>query len=567
VKRRRHTLALLAVLCAGCQQEAGAPPASSAATPISQRLVDATISDPKTFNPILVTDNASGEALRDVFDGLLRLNPLTTEMEPDLAERWAFSDDGRVCTLFLRHDVRWHDDVPFTAHDVAFTFAAIFDERVVNSAKYVLMVDGQPPRVEVVDDYTVRLVLPRAFAPLLSALGQPIVPQHLLAAALADGTFAQQWGINTPPEQIVGTGPFRMVRYVPAQLIEFARNPHYWMKDDAGRPLPYLDSRVQLIVPNQDTAYLKFLAGQTDTHPPRPEEIADLRAKAQQLGVTVQELGLETGTTFVSFNRNPRHYVRDGQRDPRLDWFSDPRFLRALAHGFDKQAMIVSCLNGYGKPAVAEISPENKRYHNPNLTDYAYDLDTARQLLREAGFVDRNGDGIIEDAAGNAVEFSLTTNAENQVRQKMCSVLVEDWTKLGMKVNYRPLDFTTLVDKLTTTFDWDAVLIGFTGTVEPNNGANLLRSSGNLHLWNPSQPQPATAWEGAIDRLLDQGAHELDLDKRRVFYWRIQDILHEQLPMMQTVRAVQFIAFKNILQNYRPTVWGFYRPELIRLAR
>ena len=106
--------------------------------------------------------------------------------------------------------------------------------------------------------------------------------------------------------------------------------------------------------------------------------------------------------------------------------------------------------------------------------------------------------------------MSLTTNAGNQVREKMCSILKEDWDKLGIKVNYRPLDFRPLVEKLYTTFDWDAVLIGFTGGIEPNNGANLLRSSGNLHFWNPEPAGAGDAWEAEIDRLLDEGARELD---------------------------------------------------------
>src|SRR5262249_9444138 len=148
----------------------------------------------------------------------------------------------------------------------------------------------------------------------------------------------------------------------------------------------------------------------------------------------------------------------------------------------------------------------------------------------------------------------------------ICSILKEDWTKLGMKVNYRPLDFTTLVEKLSSNYEWDAILIGFTGGLEPNNGANMLRSSGNLHFWNPNQSEPATPWEGEIDGLLEQGSRELDVQKRRQLYWRIQAILNEQLPMIQTVRQTRFTAYKKILQNFRPMVWGLYRPELIRIA-
>ncbi|HEX7408343.1 MAG TPA: ABC transporter substrate-binding protein [Candidatus Binatia bacterium] len=564
----RHLIlaAVLASLVVACRQSSEPSARTPASSSLAQRLVSATISDPKTFNPLLVVDGASAAAVGDLFEGLARLNPVTIEMEPRLAEKWEISADGTVYTFHLRHDVRWHDGVALTAADVAFTFDAIFDDRVPNSSKHTLLIDGQRVKTEIADDFTIRLILPRPFAPLINALGFDILPKHILGPALQNGTFAQSWGIDTPPEQIIGTGPYRMARYVPAQFIEFRRNPDYWMKDDAGKPLPYLDIQTVLVVPNQDTMYLKFLSGQTDAHSPRPEEVGDLRAKADELKIVVQDVGLDTGSQFVAFNRNPQHFVQNGKADPRLTWFTDPNFLKALAHAIDKQSMIVNCLNGYGKPAVAEISPENKLYHNPNLQDYAYDLDEARRLLKEGGYIDRNGDGVIEDGAGNPIEFTLNTNAGNQVRERMCSMLKEDWTKLGMKVNYRPLEFTTLVEKLDHTFDWDAVLIGFTGTTEPNNGANMLRSSGNLHLWNPNQPAPATPWEAEIDKLLDQGSGEIDVQKRPSYYWRIQEILHQQLPLIETVRATQFSAYKRSIQNFRPTVWGLYRPELIRIA-
>lgn len=564
---RRVVLAAgLAAMVIGCRQSSETSAGTPTPSARPQRLVGATISDPKTFNPIIVVDSASRTATAGLFEGLLRLNPATLEIEPLLAQRWEVTGDGTIYTFHLRHDVRWHDGAAFTAADVAFTFDVIFDERVPNSIKHTLLIDGQRIKTEVVDDFTVRLILPRPFAPLFNAVQFDIMPKHILQPALEAGTFVQFWGINTPPEQIIGTGPYRMRRYVPAQFIEFQRNPTYWMRDDAGQPLPYLETQTVLIVPNQDTTYLKFLSGQTDTHTPRPEEVADLRAKADELKISVQQVGIDTGSEFVTFNRNPKHYAAGGQPDPRLAWFTDPHFLKAMAHAIDKQSIIVNCLNGYGQPAVAEISPADKLYHNPNLQDYTYDLDESRRLLKEGGYVDSNGDGILEDANGNAIEFTLNTNSGNQVRERMCSILKEDWTKLGMRVNYRPLEFTTLVEKLDHTFDWDAILIGFTGTPEPNNGANLLRSSGNLHMWNPNQPSPATPWEAEIDQLLDQGSRELDTSKRPQYYWRIQQILHEQLPMIETVRQMHFEAYKRIVQNYRPTVWGLYHPELIRIA-
>lgn len=571
-------IVLALALAGGCRSDTESPPRSASEAPTAtavvaptvpphgQRLTTAMMSDPKTFNPIVEVDSASGAATGDLFDSLVRLNPRTTETEPYLAERWEHNEEGTEWTFHLRRDVRWHDGRPLTSADVAFTFKAIFDDRVANSIKHILTIDGKPIAVTTPDPHTVVFRLPRPFAPLLNSIGVPILPEHILGPSLADGTFSQQWGIDTPPEKLIGSGPYRMARYVPAQFIQLRRNPDYWMRDENGKPLPYLEEQTLLIVPNQDTLYLKFLSGETDVHNARPEEVTDLRNRAQALSISVDNAGLDTGTQFVSFNRNPRYYEAGGKRDPRLKWFADKNFLRAIAHSIDKQAILLNCMNGFGQPAVGDISPENKIFHNPNLKDYAYDLELARKVLADGGYVDRNGDGVLEDGEGNAIEFSLHTNAGNQVREKMCSILKEDWTKLGLKVNYKPLDFQLLVEKLDNTFDWDAMLIGFTGGVEPHNGANLLRSNANLHLWNPNQASPATEWEAEVDRLVEAGSRELDTAKRREIYWRIQEILHEELPMIQTVRQTRFVAHKNLVRNFFPTVWGLYQPERIRIA-
>ncbi|MBM4242651.1 MAG: ABC transporter substrate-binding protein [Deltaproteobacteria bacterium] len=562
----RATLALAVaaalLLASACDRSPASGGRRRAGGP-TNRLVNAVLSDPKTFNPVLVTDATSSDVLRPIFEGLVDTDVLTTLPRPQLAERWEWSADGKICTFHLRRDVHWHDGRPLRAADVVFTFDAVFDEKVPNSARFTLTVAGQPVRPEAVDEHTVRFVLPQPFAPFLSAVGIGILPEHILGHALREGRFAETWGIDTPPEQLVGTGPYRLRRYESAQYLEYARNDGYWRRDDAGERLPYLERRVTLIVPEQNAASLRFLDGQTHYYAPRPEEIADLQDRAAQLGIVVAEVGVDSGTLFIAFNRNPRRYA-DG--DPRLAWFTDRRFLTALAHAVDKQGMIDTIYYGFGEPAVAYISPANPVFHNPDLKDHAYDLELAARLLDEAGYVDRDGDGFREDPQGNRIEFGLVTNAGNLLRERMCSILQDDWTRLGLKINYRPQTFQSLVERLTTTFDWDAVIMGFTGSLDPNNGANLLRSSGNLHLWNPAQKTPATPWEAEIDRLLDEGAAELDLEKRRRAYFRIQAILHEELPLIETVRQRQAMAYSADLRAFVPTVWGLYEPERIRIA-
>ncbi|MFZ0890649.1 MAG: ABC transporter substrate-binding protein [Candidatus Binataceae bacterium] len=546
------------MVCGGCRVRRAAPNHAR-----EQILYSATISDPKTFNPLLVTDNASGQAIGYLFEGLVKDNPRTTLPEPDLASGWDIGDGGKTITFHLRRDVKWFDGQPFTARDVLFTMRAIYDPRVPNSLRPILTIDGRPIEAEALNDYTVKMTMPRPFAPVLYSIGFGILPAHVLEPALKAGNFNRVWGIDTPPDKIVGLGPYRMTRYVPAQFISFARNDDYWMRDENGKPLPRLRGQVALIVQDSNAAYLRFLSGQTDVHDPRPKEVLDLRSKAASLSIALADTGIDTGSLFFCFNRNPRHFVHGEGTDPKLSWFTDLNFLRAIAHAIDKRGMINLCFDGLAVPAVADISPANRIFHNSDLKDYQYDPKLAAQLLEAAGY-HLVKPGVRVDPRGNPLEFNLMTNTGVVERDRMCALFKQDLATLGIQVDYRPLEFTTLVEKLDSTFDWDCVLIGFTGGIEPNNGANFYRSSGNLHIWYPDQKTPATAWEAEIDRLLEQGTAEMDMHKRAPDYRRIQEILHDQLPIIETVRQKTFAAYKNSLENYQPTVWGLYQPEWIQ---
>jgi peptide/nickel transport system substrate-binding protein len=405
--------------------------------------------------------------------------------------------------------------------------------------------------------------LPRPFAPLLHSIGVPIVPAHVLETVLDAGRFNHTWGIDTPPARLISLGAYRMAGYVPGQLIAFQRYADYWMHDERGGQLPRLHGETELIVPDQNAQYLRFVGGLTDVYSPRPEEVWTLRERAQQLNIKVASIGIDTGSLFFAFNRNPRHYVRNSVTDPRYRWFTDLNFMRALAHSVDKQGMIALCFRGLGVPAVSDISPANRIFYNPNLKDYDYNLKLAARILDEAGYRMLRP-GVRGDPQGHPLIFDLTTNSGVNIRDEMCAIYKQDLAILGIQVNYRPLEFITLVKALDSSFDWDCVLMGFTGGIEPNNGADFLSSAGNLHLWNPSQTKPATTWEAEIDHLLDQGTRVMDPLARAPFYWRIQQILHDQLPLIETVRQIRYVAYRGTLENYDPTVWGLYKPEWIQ---
>jgi peptide/nickel transport system substrate-binding protein len=244
-------------------------------------------------------------------------------------------------------------------------------------------------------------------------------------------------------------------------------------------------------------------------------------------------------------------------------------FREAVSFALDRQGMIDLVMNGLAYPQYATITPSSGFFHNPNVKKYDYDPQKSRQLLAAAGFIDRNNDGYVEDPEGYKVEFNLFTNAENPVRVKLADIIRKDLEAIGMQVHFTSLEFNNLVDKLSSTMDWDCILLGLTGGPEPHFAKNVWYSSGQLHLWNPREEKPATPWETRIDQIFDRGVQELDQDKRKALYDEWQLIVSEQLPVIYTILPDSIYAVRNKFGNLYPTVLGgpFHNIERIYVLK
>jgi peptide/nickel transport system substrate-binding protein len=523
-------------------------------------LVVATISPPKSFNPILAKETSTTSITGLIFEGLTRTNGVTTEVEPALAESWELSEDGLTWTFHLRRDVLWNDGRPFTADDVVFTFEKlIYNEKIPSSSRDIFTIQGKRIKVRRVDRYTVTFTLPVRFAPFLRSLGQNILPRHALEDIVDGGDFSNAWSVNTPPEKIVGTGPFMLERYIPGQRVTLKKNPRYWRRDAASNTLPYMERLIYIVVQNQDVELLKFQSNEIDYLGMRGSDYPILKPNERKGGYTVYNAGPAFGTNFITFNQNPGIDPETGKpfvAPHKLKWFKDLRFRRAVAHAIDKQSIIDIVMNGLGFPQYSAMSPAAKKFYSTDVLKYEYAPDKSRKLLREAGFRDSDGDGILEDRAGNPLEFNLFTNSENTVRIKIAGIIRKDLEQVGMKVNFTPLEFNNLVTKLSSNYQWDAIIIGLTGGIEPHFGRNVWHSSGHLHIWYPLQKEPSTAWERRIDEIFDQAVQEMDAAKRKTLYDEWQRIVSEQLPVIYTVLPASLHAVRNKFGNLYPTAYG-----------
>ena len=534
-------------------------------------ITSSTIGEPLTFNLAIANDAYSSGLLSLLFDGLTEVSWLTDEVEPSLAESWGHSEDGLTWTFNLRRDVAWHDGQPFTAHDVEFTFnRIIYNEEIPASSRSAFIFrfldeNGEwaedTMTVEAVDDFTVRFELPTSFAPFIRSMGTAIYPRHILEPHVEDGTFTEVWDVNADPTTVIGTGPFTIESYEPGERVVLQRNPNYWLKDAEGNSLPYIETIVHLLVEDIEAELELFKAGDTDVHGVTGEEYAGLKELEESGNFTIHRRGPAFGTTFLVFNQNPGSNAESGApyvAPEKLAWFSNQQFRQAVAHAIDKERIVAEVMHGLGYPQWAHISPSAGDFHNPDVRRYEYDVEAANDLLDALGWMDGDGDGVREDGDGNPIAFSLATNEGNSVRERVASLIAEGLAEVGLAADYRAIDFGELVGQLTTSYEWEAIVIGLTGGTEPHGGTNVWHSSGPLHMWNPSQEEPATDWEAEIDELYILGSQELDREKRAEHYREAQAISAEQLPLIYTTLSERLSAVRNVFGNTTPTLYGLW---------
>lgn len=528
-------------------------------------LVSSTIGEgPKTFNPFNCKDNISALMSGIMYDGLLSSDPMTGQPTPKLAKSFSISPDGTIYTIKLRHGIKWSDGKPITANDVVFTwndiiFAGLGD----TSTRDSIVIDNKLPTVRKIDNYTVEFITPKPFAPFVRMLSTPIAPKHIFMPAVKKGNtyFDSFLSTNTKPKDFVVSGAFKLKEYVPAQRVVFERNPNYYEINTKQQKLPYLDKLVYLIVGDLNNEVLKFEAKELDVISLQGSKVARYKSLEPHSDFKLYNLGPDTGTMYLSMNLNNRkdnkgkYYVNTDKQT----WFQDLNFRTAVDYAIDRKNMVLNIANGIGAPL---FTPEslNSIYLNKKLKPYDKNLDKSKELLKKSGFyLDKKGK--LFDKHGHRVEFDLYTNAGNTEREAIGVMVKQDLEDLGMKVNFKPIEFNSLVNKLVSTYDWDMVIMGLTGSpLEPNGGKNVWLSDGRLHMFNQRNPQEGKAkilpWEKELDYLYTQGALATKFEDRKKYYDKYQEIVYKEKPMIYIYSPIRIVALRNKFKNIYPSSLG-----------
>lgn len=520
-------------------------------------------SDPKSFNPVLALEVSTTNVTNILFARLVDIDPRTFNFVPELLKSWEIRNAGQEWRFVLRDGLRWSDGKPLTTDDVAFSFEKLYKNKNLSANKHIL-INNSEIKLTIHDAQSFSFTLPEAMAAFLSHLYHfYVMPKHVLEPILAKTPFENTYTVSSPAAQIVGSGPFLLGEYVPSERLVLKRNPHYFKRDSLGRQVPYLDSLNIGILSNQDIALLKFQTGELDLYGLRGGDLrgSDFRilekfaAKGKSPQFELRNSGPTFGTSFVVFNQNKQlldaKATSDGVK-AKLRWFRDLNFRKAFAHAISKKRLINEIMNGFGYEQNGPVSPSLKKYYFPDIARYSYDLKQARALLAKAGFATDKITGRLVDKAKRPVEFNLFTSSHSLDNIKICGVIREDLAKLGITVHFSPLMFNEIVTKLTDTFDFDAVLIGLTGSRDPYESRDVWTTSGNLHMWAPKEVLSISSWQAEIDQIFRKGAMELDESKRRALYNRWQVVASQQLPLIFTVTSAHLTAHHRLLGNFEP---------------
>ena len=428
-------------------------------------------SEPKTFDPLKVDDDASA-AVRYLTGGvLIRVNRQTQELEPGLALSWKVSKDGRQISFRLRSGVSFSDGTSFSADDVAYTVRQLMDPALHSPTGDTFRSGSGSVETKVISPTQISIRFPAPVAELGRLFDQ--------VAILSE---------RSPKKEMAVLGPFMVADYKPGSMLLLKRNPNYWKTDEQGRRLPYLDSIQLDIQPNRDVELLRFKRGELDLINSLDSEYFDkLASTSPQL---VHDAGASLDSEQLWFNEVTKSPIPAYKKN----WFRSASFRRAISEAINRDDLSRVVFHGHAQPAVGPFSPANKFWFNSKLKPQVYSPDAALRALQDEGF--RMENGALKDKDGNEVVFSIITNSGNKYRERMAVLIQDDLQKIGIHVNVVTLDFPSLIERMTQTFDYEAIILGLTNVdLDPNGEMNVWLSSSENHQWNPSQSTPETPWE------------------------------------------------------------------------
>lgn len=457
--------------------------------------VEGVVGIPLVINPLLASSDVDRDISSLVFSGLTKTNA-QGQVAPDLAESWKMSEDGRSWTFKLRRNVTWHDGAPFSADDVVFTLSLIKHPDFEGDAGLAQLWRGV--EIEKVNDHEVTLTLEQPYAPFLHFTNIGILPEHLLGGVPAGELSGDRFSMEP-----VGTGPFRLdPEGLGSQSVSLIANRDYYGEG------PYMNGIRFQSYPDFETAIAALKEGEVQAVGNLPPGQAFRLRDDQSINIYSADL-----SSFGILLFNLRLYV-----------FEDKLVRQAIAYGIDRDYLVEKLLYGQGTVADSPILPASWAYKK-DIKRYEFNPMKARGLLEEAGWIDRDGDGIREKD-GRKLKFTIITNDQPE-RMALATEIAGQLKGLGMHVNVESKEAGRLVAENLVEREFEAVLFGWrTVAGDPDC----------YQMWHSTQASTGYNFSGfentPADRQLEQARRALQQSERAELYRQFQDIFAEEMPSL-----------------------------------
>ena len=469
-------------------------------------LIIANYSDITHLAPMLSTDGASNSVNSVIHRPLVQYR-YNNEPTPVLAESWEFSEDGLTWTFKLRQGVKWHDGTEFTAEDVKFTYDLIMDPET----KSVRRGDfGLVEEVRVVDKYTIEIETKTPYAALIDK----VATQSIVSKA-----HVEKIGLANYNQNPLGCGPFMFKERIPEERVVLVRF------DDYFEGKPYLDEIVYVSIPEPSVRLMALETGAAHYNWwATPEE--DIPRLVDDPKFTVLRM-LRTDFHFFALN----HWH---------EFFKDVRVRQAFAHATDKENIVKNLVTYSGVVAHGPYSEAYGEYQNKNVKKFDYDLEKAKQLLAEAGWTEKNKDGVLVKD-GKPFVIDMMIQQGDELRRNVAVILQRSLKELGIEMQTREREWSAMLDAITVVRDnWDTFLVQFGASPDPDHHT-IFHSQGGFRIGNYGNPR--------VDELLDKGRSVLDPAERKKYYDEYQAIAAEDVAVVFLWHSVSALVLNSRFQG------------------
>ncbi|MDD2833153.1 MAG: peptide-binding protein [Methylotenera sp.] len=458
-------------------------------------LINAMTGEPSGLISMIASESASSAISSNIFNTLLKYDK-NLELEGDLVESWQISADQKTVRFKLKPNLKWADNHSLTSADVLFTWQAVIDEKTASpyASDFQLVKKAEAP-----DALSFVVTYDQAYAPALDSwAGLQILPKHMLENQdLHTTAFARK---------PIGSNFYQLDKWAHGEHLKLSKNPNSALGQAK------IDHLITRIIPDNSAQFLELMADNIDLmglDPIKFSRIIPARPELQKKLALYKELG--NSYTYMGFNLKHKP-------------FDDVRVRHAINYAIDKQEIIDGVYLGLGINIASPYKP-GTRWSNPDLTPYPYNPDKARALLKEAGFTDSNGDGILE-RDGKAFSFEIITN-QNKEREKSAVLIQRRLKEVGIDVRIRAIEWASFISRFIKTGDFDVVILGWGLGLDPDQ----------YNIWHSSQQAPGQFNfigynNPKVDQLLEQGRLELDADKRQEIYHAFAKTLLEDSPII-----------------------------------